>query len=84
MFTFSEPSFTLVVDRSFSVRILAPTMSHFIQKPGLATVADRRWQSYANVSADGGACLSGMNVIPAHIALDRCDSLATNSGEPMT
>ena len=28
--------------------------------------------------------LSGMNVIPAHIAFDRCDSLATNSGEPMT
>ena len=59
-------------------------MNYFIQKLGLATVAERRWQSYANVNADGGARLSGMNVIPAHIAFDRCDSLATNSGEPMT
>jgi len=33
---------------------------------------------------DGGARLSGMNVIPAHIAFDRCNSLATNSGESMT
>lgn len=73
-----------MVDRSVSVRILAATMNHFTQKLGLATVADRCWQSYANVNADGRARLSGMNVIPAHIAFDRCDSLATNSGEPMT
>ena len=59
-------------------------MIHFNQKLGLATVADRRWQSYANVTADGGARLSGMEFIPVHIAFDRCDSLATNSGEPMT
>jgi hypothetical protein len=59
-------------------------MSYFIQQLGLATAAKRRWQSYAIASVDGGARLSGMNVIPAHIAFDRCDSLATNSGEPMT
>ena len=66
------------------MRILPPTMNYFIQQLGLSTAAKRRWQSYANVSGDGGARLSGMNVIPAHIAFDRCDSLATNSGEPMT
>ena len=59
-------------------------MIHYIQKPGLETVADRRWQSYANVTADGGTPVPGMNVIPADFAFDRCDSLATNSGEPMT
>ena len=59
-------------------------MNYLIQQLGLLTAARRRWQSYANVDGDGGARLSGMNVIPAHIAFDRCDSLATNSGEPMT
>ncbi len=59
-------------------------MNYFIQQLGLSTAAKRRWQLYANVDGDGGARLSGMNVIPAHIAFDRCDSLATNSGEPMT
>jgi len=59
-------------------------MSYFIQQLGLSNAAKRRWQSYAIVNVDGGARLSGMNVIPAHIAFDRCDSLATNSGEPMT
>ena len=50
---------------------------------GLSTAAKQRWQSYANVDGDGGARLSDMNVIPAHTAFDRCDSLATISGEPM-
>lgn len=50
---------------------------------GLSTVATKRWQSYANVDGDGGARLSDMNVIPAHTAFNRCDSLATISGEPM-
>jgi hypothetical protein len=59
-------------------------MNYFIQQLGLSTAAKRRWQSYANVNGYGGSRLSGMNVIPAHIAFDRCDSLATNSGEPMT
>ncbi len=59
-------------------------MNFFIQQLGLSTAAERRWQSYANANGDGGARLSGMNVIPAHIAFDRLDSLATNSGEPMT
>jgi len=58
-------------------------MNYFIQQLGLSA-ADRRWQLYANVDGDGGARLSGMPSIPAHIAFDRCDSLATNSGEPMT
>lgn len=66
------------------MRILPRTMQNHIQKFGLSTVAHRRWQSYANVAADGGARLSGMDLIPAHFAFDRCDSLATNSGEPMT
>ncbi len=59
-----------------------------IQQFGLATVAKRRWQSYANVDGDGGLRLSGMKRIPAHTAFDRCESLAVNlmidSGEPMT
>jgi len=59
-------------------------MNYFIQQLRFSTAAKRRWQSYANVDGDGGARLSGMNVIPAHIAFDRFDSLATNSGEPMT
>ena len=59
-------------------------MNYFIQQIRLATAAKRRWQSYAIVNADGSARLSGMNFIPAHIAFDHCDRLATNSGEPMT
>jgi hypothetical protein len=59
-------------------------MSYFIQQLGLATAAKWSWQSYAIASVDGGARLSGMNAIPAHIAFDRCDSLATNSGKAMT
>jgi len=59
-------------------------MNRSIQQLGLATAAKRRWQTYANVDGYGGARLSGMDVIPAHIVFDRCDSLATNSGETMT
>jgi len=59
-------------------------MNYFIQQLGLSNAAKRRWQSHANVDAYGGSRLSGMNVISAHIAFNRCDSLATNSGEPMT
>ena len=59
-------------------------MSYFIQQLGLATASKWRWQSYAIASVDGGARLSGMNAIPAHIAFDRCYSLATNSGKAMT
>ena len=59
-------------------------MNYFIQQIRLTTAAKRRWQSYATANADGSARLSGMNLIPAHIAFDRCDRLATNSGEPMT
>ena len=59
-------------------------MNYFIQQLGLPTAAKQRWQSYANVDGDGGARLSGMNVLPAHTAFNRCDSLATISGEPMT
>jgi len=59
-------------------------MNYFIQQLRSSNAAKRRWQSYANVNVNGGARLSGMNVIPAHIAFDLCDSLATNSGEPMT
>jgi hypothetical protein len=82
-FTFSELSFTSMVDRPLPFRILPPTVNYFIRQLGLSTAAKRRWQSYANVDGYGDARLSGMNVIPAHIAFDRCDSLATNSGEPM-
>ena len=79
-------------------------MKNSIRQLGLAAVAKRRWQSYANVDGDGGARLSGMQPIPAHSVLDHFaidnfaidnfaidyfvidnfDSLATNSGEPMT
>ena len=59
-------------------------MKHSISQLGLATAAKRRWQSYANVDADGGARLSGMERIPAHMAFDRSDCLAINSEEPMT
>jgi len=59
-------------------------MNKFIQHLGLSTAAKRRWHSNANVDGSGGARLSGINDIPMHIAFDRCDSLATNSGEPMT
>ncbi|MEM7610275.1 MAG: hypothetical protein AAF270_01155 [Pseudomonadota bacterium] len=55
-----------------------------MQQLALAAAAKRRWHSYANANVDGGVRLSGMNVIPAHIAFNRCDSLTTNSGEPMT
>ena len=59
-------------------------MNFFIKQNGLSTAATRRGHSYANVDGVGGACLSGMNLIPAHSAFDHFDSLATNSGEPMT
>lgn len=59
-------------------------MNNFMQQLALAAAAKRRWHSYANANVDGGVRLSGMNVIPAHIAFNRCDSLTTNSGEPMT
>ena len=59
-------------------------MNYFIQQLRLATAAKRRWQSYANVDGDGGARLSGMNLIPAHSAFSRCDSLSIHNGEPMT
>lgn len=59
-------------------------MDQFMQQLGLSNPAKRCWQSYANVDGDGGARLSGMHSIPAHIAFDRFDALTTNSGEPMT
>jgi hypothetical protein len=59
-------------------------MNYFMQQLKCSIAAKRRWQSYANVDGCGGLCLSGMNVIPAHIAFDRFDSLATNNGETMT
>ena len=58
-------------------------MNAFVQKLGLSTVTKRRGHSYANAVADGYAYLSGMRLMPAHIAFGRCDALATNSGEPM-
>jgi len=59
-------------------------MNDSIQQLDLSTAAKRRWQAYANVDGYGDARLSIMNIIPAHIAFDRCDFLATNSGKPMT
>jgi len=59
-------------------------MNYFSQQLRSSIAAKRRWQSYANANGYGDSRLSGMNVIPAHIAFDRCDSLATHSGEPMT
>ena len=59
-------------------------MKRSISQLGFATAAKRRWQSYANVDADGGARLSGMERIPAHTAFDRSEYLAVNSEEPMT
>jgi len=58
-------------------------MNYRTQQLGLSPAAARRWQSYANVDGYGSANLSGMKQIPAHIVFNRCDSLATNSGEPM-
>ena len=45
------------------------------------SAARTRWQSLASHSDNGGARLCA---IPAHMAFDRIDVLATNSGEPMT
>jgi hypothetical protein len=48
---------------------------------GLSTAAPRLWQSIAYAGLNGGVrpC-----AIPAQLAFDRIDVLATNSGEPMT
>ncbi len=73
-----------MVDIVFSARILPPPMNKSIQQLGLTNAANRRWQSYANVDGYGGARLAGMHDIPAHIAFNRFDVLATNSGEPLT
>jgi len=59
-------------------------MNNFIYQLRSSNAAERCWQSYANANSDGGSRLSGMKLIPAHSAFDRCDSLATISGEPMT
>jgi hypothetical protein len=48
---------------------------------GLTNAARARWQSIASYSEDSGVRLCR---IPAHMAFDRIDVLATNSGEPMT
>jgi hypothetical protein len=48
---------------------------------GLTNAARAGWQSYASYSEDVGVRLCQ---IPAHMAFDRIDVLATNSGEPMT
>jgi len=55
-----------------------------IQQLGLSIAANWRRHSYASVNGFGGSRLSGMHVIPAHTAFNRCNLLATDSGEPMT
>ena len=48
---------------------------------GLTNAVRGRWQSYVSHGEDGAVRLCR---IPAHMAFDRIDVLATNSGEPMT
>jgi len=63
------------------VRILLRTMNTTSKQLGLTNAVRASWQSYASCREDGAARL---RQIPAHVAFDRIDVLATNSGEPMT
>jgi hypothetical protein len=56
-------------------------MNRTSKQLGLTNAARGRWQSYASYSDDGAVRLCR---IPAHMAFNRIDVLATNSGEPMT
>jgi hypothetical protein len=56
-------------------------MNAITRQLGLSNAARKRWQSFASYIENGGVRLCA---IPAHMAFDRIDVLATNSGEPMT
>lgn len=73
--------FRLSVDIEKLIRIIPPTMKNVTTQLGLQTAARGRWHSSAGYSDDGGVRLCA---IPVHMAFDRIDVLATNSGEPMT
>jgi len=55
-------------------------MNGFSIQLGFSTASKRRWQPIANANGNGG---ERRYATPMHASFNRCDSLATISGEPM-